>query len=69
MIDTHVKGTFLAAQASQKHMVEGGSGSIVVISSTSALGDRGQANYSAAKAGIQGLSKTLSMELDRFGIR
>ncbi len=49
-------------------MVEQGSGSIVLISSTSALGNRGQANYSAAKAGIQGLSKTLSIELGRFGI-
>jgi 3-oxoacyl-[acyl-carrier protein] reductase len=69
VIDTHLKGTFLAAQASQKHMVEQGSGSIVLISSTSALGNRGQANYSAAKAGIQGLSKTLSIELGRFGIK
>ncbi len=69
VMDTHVKGTFLAAQAAQKHMVSAGSGSIVVISSTSALGNRGQANYSAAKAGIQGLSKTLSIELGRFGVR
>ncbi len=50
-------------------MVGQKSGSIVVISSTSALGNRGQANYSAAKAGIQGLAKTLSIELGRFGIR
>lgn len=69
VIDTHLKGTFLAVQASQKHMVGQGSGSMVLISSTSALGNRGQANYAAAKAGIQGLSKTLSIELGRFGIR
>ena len=69
VIDTHLKGTFLAVQAAQTHMVERRSGSIVLISSTSALGNRGQANYSAAKAGIQGLSKTLAIELGRFGVR
>jgi 3-oxoacyl-[acyl-carrier protein] reductase len=69
VIDTHLKGTFLAAQAAQKQMVIQRSGSIVLISSTSALGNRGQANYSAAKAGIQGLAKTLSIELGGFEIR
>lgn len=69
VIDTHLRGTFLAAQAAQLHMVEQGSGSMVLISSTSALGNRGQANYSAAKAGIQGLAKTLALELGRYGIR
>ncbi len=54
VIGTHLRGTFLAAQAAQRHMVEQGSGSMVLISSTSALGNRGQANYAAAKAGIQG---------------
>ena len=44
------------------------SGAMVLISSTSALGNRGQANYSAAKAGIQGLAKTLAIELGRFGV-
>ena len=68
VIDTHLRGTFLAAQAAQRHMVEQGSGSMVLISSTSALGNRGQANYAAAKAGIQGLAKTLSLELGRYGI-
>jgi 3-oxoacyl-[acyl-carrier protein] reductase len=68
VIDTHLRGTFLAAQAAQKLMVAQQSGTMVLISSTSALGNRGQANYSAAKAGIQGLAKTLSMELGRFGI-
>ena len=68
VIATHLRGTFLAAQAAQRHMVEQGSGSMVLISSTSALGNRGQANYAAAKAGIQGLAKTLALELGRFGI-
>jgi 3-oxoacyl-[acyl-carrier protein] reductase len=69
VIATHLRGTFLAARAAQAPMVEQKSGSIVVISSVSALGNRGQANYSAAKAGLQGLAKTLSLELGRFGIR
>jgi 3-oxoacyl-[acyl-carrier protein] reductase len=68
VIDTHLRGTFLTAQAAQRHMVEQKSGSIVLISSTSALGNRGQANYAAAKAGIQGLAKTLALELGPFGI-
>jgi 3-oxoacyl-[acyl-carrier protein] reductase len=69
VIATHLRGTFLAAQAAQAHMTEQQSGSIVLISSTSALGNRGQANYSAAKAGIQGLAKTLAIELGRFNVR
>ena len=66
---THLRGTFLAAQAAQAHMAKQESGAMVLISSTSALGNRGQANYSAAKAGIQGLAKTLAIELGRFGVR
>jgi 3-oxoacyl-[acyl-carrier protein] reductase len=69
VIATHLRGTFLAAQAAQAHMTEQQSGSMVLISSTSALGNRGQANYSAAKAGIQGLAKTLAIELGRFNVR
>ena len=69
VIGTHLRGTFLAAQAAQAHMTAQGSGAMVLISSTSALGNRGQANYSAAKAGIQGLTKTLAIELGKFGIR
>ena len=68
VIATHLRGTFLAAQAAQARMVPQRSGSMVLVSSTSALGNRGQANYSAAKAGIQGLTKTLSIELGPFGI-
>jgi 3-oxoacyl-[acyl-carrier protein] reductase len=69
VIATHLRGTFLAVRAAQAPMVEQKSGSMVLISSVSALGNRGQANYSAAKAGIQGLAKTLALELGRFGIR
>jgi len=68
VIDTHLRGTFLAAQAAQRLMVAQKSGAMVLISSTSALGNRGQANYSAAKAGIQGLAKTLAIELGPFGV-
>jgi 3-oxoacyl-[acyl-carrier protein] reductase len=68
VIDTHLKGTFLAARAAQRHMVEQKSGKLVLVSSVSALGNRGQANYSAAKAGIQGLTRTLAIELGPFGI-
>jgi 3-oxoacyl-[acyl-carrier protein] reductase len=68
VIDTHLKGTFLAAQAAQRQMVEQGYGKMVFLSSTSALGNRGQANYSAAKAGLQGMAKTLAIELGRYSI-
>jgi 3-oxoacyl-[acyl-carrier protein] reductase len=68
VIDTHLKGTFLAVRAAQKQMVEQRSGKMVLISSTSALGNRGQTNYSTAKAGLQGMAKTLAIELGPFGI-
>ena len=68
VIDTHLKGTFYSVRAAQKHMVEQQSGKIVLISSTSALGNRGQTNYSAAKAGLQGMTKTLAIELGRFNV-
>ncbi|MEV6596996.1 3-oxoacyl-ACP reductase FabG [Actinoplanes sp. NPDC051346] len=64
----HLRGAFLFSRAVQKHMVDAGFGRIVSLSSTSALGNRGQANYAAAKAGIQGFTKTLAFELGRFGI-
>ena len=64
----HLRGAFLFSRAVQKHMVDAGWGRIVSLSSTSALGNRGQANYAAAKAGIQGFTKTLAIELGRFGI-
>ena len=68
VIDTHLKGTFLAARAAQAHMVEQKSGKIVLISSTSALGNRGQTNYSTAKAGLQGMTKTLAIELGPYNV-
>ena len=68
VIATHLRGTFLAAQAAQAHMTQHGGGKMVLISSTSALGNRGQLNYSAAKAGIQGMTKTLALELGRFNV-
>ena len=68
VIDTHLKGSFFAVRAAQKHMVEQKSGKIVLISSTSALGNRGQTNYSTAKAGLQGMTKTLAIELGAFNV-
>jgi 3-oxoacyl-[acyl-carrier protein] reductase len=64
----HLRGSFLCARAAQKHMVAQRSGRIINLSSTSALGNRGQANYAAAKAGIQGFTRTLAIELGPFGI-
>src|SRR3954464_3679510 len=64
----HLRGAFLFSRAVQKHMVDAGWGRIVSLSSTSALGNRGQVNYAAAKAGIQGFTKTLAIELGRFGV-
>jgi 3-oxoacyl-[acyl-carrier protein] reductase len=64
----HLGGAFLMTQAAQKHMVPNKYGRIINLSSTSALGNRGQANYSAAKAGIQGFTKTIAIELGPYGI-
>jgi 3-oxoacyl-[acyl-carrier protein] reductase len=68
VIDTHLKGTFLCAQAAQARMTPRKYGKMVFLSSTSALGNRGQANYSTAKAGLQGMARTLAIELGRFNI-
>ncbi len=64
----HLKGAFLMTRAAQKVFVAQKYGKVLNLSSTSAKGNRGQANYSAAKAGVQGLTKTLAMELGPFGI-
>ncbi len=68
VIDVHLKGSFNAARSVQKYMVDQKFGRIINISSTSALGNRGQANYSTVKAGLQGFTKTLALELGKFGI-
>ena len=68
VLRVHLRGAFLMSRAVQKYMVEQRYGRIVNLSSSSALGNRGQVNYSAAKAGMQGLTKTLALELGPFGI-
>jgi 3-oxoacyl-[acyl-carrier protein] reductase len=68
VIGVHLRGAFLMSRAAQAHMTQAGWGRIVNMSSVSALGNRGQANYAAAKAGLQGFTKTLAIELGRFGI-
>jgi 3-oxoacyl-[acyl-carrier protein] reductase len=68
VIDTHLKGTFLCARAAQGPMVDQKYGKMVFLSSTSALGNRGQTNYSTAKAGLQGMARTLAIELGPFNI-
>ena len=68
VMQVHLRGSFLMTRSAQRHMTEAGYGRIVNLSSTSALGNRGQANYSAAKSGLQGFTKTVAMELGRFGV-
>ncbi|HLJ99548.1 MAG TPA: 3-oxoacyl-ACP reductase FabG [Streptosporangiaceae bacterium] len=68
VLGVHLKGAFNMTRAVQKYMVDQHYGRIVNLSSSSALGNRGQANYSAAKAGMQGFTKTLAIELGPFGI-
>ena len=68
VLNVHLRGAFLMTRAVQKHMVDQRYGRIVNLSSSSALGNRGQVNYSAAKAGLQGYTKTLAIELGPFGI-
>ncbi|MEV4130734.1 3-oxoacyl-ACP reductase FabG [Dactylosporangium sp. NPDC049742] len=68
VMEVHLKGAFLMSRAAQTHMTAAKFGRIVNLSSSSALGNRGQANYSAAKAGLQGFTKTLAIELGPFGV-
>ncbi len=68
VIGVHLRGAFLMSRAVQAHQVAEKWGRIVNLSSTSALGNRGQANYAAAKAGLQGFTKTLAIELGPFGV-
>ena len=68
VMNVHLRGAFLMTRAVQKHMIEAKWGRIVSMSSVSALGNRGQANYSTAKAGLQGFTKTVAIELGKFGV-
>ena len=68
VMNVHLRGSFLLSRAVQGYMTKAGWGRIVNLSSTSALGNRGQANYAAAKAGVQGFTKTLALELGKFGV-
>jgi len=68
VLNVHLRGAFLMSRAAQAHMVAARYGRIVNMSSTSALGNRGQVNYAAAKAGMQGFTKALALELGKFGV-
>jgi len=68
VMNVHLRGAFLMSRSTQKYMIDAKWGRIVNLSSVSALGNRGQVNYSAAKAGIQGFTKTLAIELGKFGV-
>ena len=68
VMNVHLKGAFLMSREAQKHMVPAKYGKILNLSSVSALGNRGQANYSAAKMGVQGFTRSLALELGPFGI-
>lgn len=68
VMGVHLRGAFLCTRAAQRSMVAQKFGKIVNVSSTAALGNRGQSNYSAAKAGVQGLTKTMAIELGKYNI-
>ena len=68
VLAVHLRGSFLMSRAVQGYMTQATWGRIVNLSSTSALGNRGQANYATAKAGLQGFTKTLAIELGKFGV-
>jgi 3-oxoacyl-[acyl-carrier protein] reductase len=68
VMNVHLRGAFVMTRAAQKHFVAQKYGKILNLSSVSALGNRGQANYSAAKMGIQGFTRTLGIELGPYGV-
>jgi 3-oxoacyl-[acyl-carrier protein] reductase len=67
LLGVNLKGAFLASRAVARYLRNAESGRIVNLSSTGALGALGLSAYSAAKAGIQGLTRTLALELGRHG--
>jgi 3-oxoacyl-[acyl-carrier protein] reductase len=68
VLETNLSGAFYFVRACQRPMVQRRSGKIVLVSSRAALGNRGQVNYSAAKAGMQGMTRSLALELGPFGV-
>jgi 3-oxoacyl-[acyl-carrier protein] reductase len=68
VMSVHLRGSFLMTKAAQRYMTEARWGRVVNLSSASALGNRGQANYASAKAGLQGFTKTVAIELAKFGV-
>jgi len=68
VMNVHLRGAFLMTRAVQSHMVDAKWGRVISLSSISALGNRGQVNYSAVKAGLQGFTKTVAIELGPFGV-
>lgn len=68
VMNVHLRGAFLMTRAVQSHMVQATWGRVISLSSISALGNRGQANYAAVKAGLQGFTKTVAIELGPFGV-
>ena len=70
VIAVHLKGSFNVSRAAATHFKAQGSGVFVHMSSTSGLvGNLGQANYSAAKLGIAALSKSIALDMAKFGVR
>jgi NAD(P)-dependent dehydrogenase (short-subunit alcohol dehydrogenase family) len=70
VIDVHLNGSFHVSKAAANHFKEQGSGAFVHFTSTSGLvGNLGQANYSAAKMGIVGISKSIALDMAKFGVR
>lgn len=68
VIGVHLRGAFLMTAKVQSYMTKAGWGRVVNLSSVAAIGSRGQANYSAAKAGLQGFTKAVAIELGKFGV-
>ncbi len=70
VLAVHLKGSFNVSRAAATHFKQQGSGSYVHMTSTSGLiGNFGQANYSAAKLGIAALSKSIALDMQKFGVR